>query len=212
MFIAFEGPEGGGKSLQVGRLVGRLRDEGLDVVSTREPGGTKVGTAIREVLLGLGDYAILPETEVLLLAAARAQHVREVIRPALESGAVVVCDRFVDSTYAYQGGGSGLEFESLQALQLFATAGLEPELRFLLDLPVEVGLRRRHADAASVNRIDLADVAYHQRVRDAYLALASAAPTRWVVIDAGAAPDIVHENIWRQLRSTLLNANYVATE
>jgi len=116
---------------------------------------------------------------------------------------VVVCDRFVDSTYAYQGGGSGLDMASLRAIQSFATDGLEPDIRLLLDLPVDLGLRRRYADPASVNRIDLADLAYHQRVRDAYLALAREAPRQWVVIDAKDAPDVVHETIWRQLQSTL---------
>lgn len=212
LFIAFEGPEGGGKSLQVGLLAERLRSDGADVVATREPGGTKVGDEIRAVLLGLGDYAILPETEVLLLAAARAQHVREVITPALERGALVVCDRFVDSTFAYQGGGSGLDMSSLRTIQAFATGGLEPDIRFLLDLPVQVGLQRRHAEPASVNRIDLADNAFHQRVRDAYLNLVTAAPRQWVVIDADAAPDTVHETIWRELRRVRANPRYVVTE
>lgn len=205
-FIVFEGPEGGGKSLQVGRLAERLRSDGCEVVATREPGGTRVGNEIRSILLGMGDNAILPETEVLLLAAARAQHVREIIQPALERGAVVVCDRFVDSTLAYQGGGSGVDISSLRSIQLFATGGLEPDIRILLDLPVQVGLRRRHADPTSVNRIDLANVAFHQRVREAYLNLAATAPQRWVVIDAEETPDIVCENIWRQVRRILANA------
>lgn len=202
-FIVFEGPEGGGKSIQVARLVERLRTEGRDVVSTREPGGTRVGNDIRSVLLGLKDYAILPETEVLLLAAARAQHVREVIRPALERGIWVVCDRYVDSTYAYQGGGSGLEAESLRSIQEFATNGLEPDTRILLDLPVEIGLRRRHADPETVNRIDMADRSYHERVRTRYLELAQANPGQWIVIDAQETPEQVEMAIWRQLQLRL---------
>lgn len=202
-FIVFEGPEGGGKSIQVARLVERLRTEGRDVVSTREPGGTRVGNDIRSVLLGLKDYAILPETEVLLLAAARAQHVREVIRPALERGIWVVCDRYVDSTYAYQGGGSGLEVESLRSIQEFATNGLEPDTRILLDLPVEIGLRRRHADPETVNRIDMADRSYHERVRTRYLELAQANPGQWIVIDAQETPEQVEMAIWRQLQLRL---------
>jgi dTMP kinase len=205
-FIVFEGPEGGGKTLQIVRLAERLRNAGHDVVATREPGGTRVGNEIRSILLGLGDYAILPETEVLLLAAARAQHVREVIGPALARGAMVVCDRYVDSTYAYQGGGSGLDLESLRTIQAFATDGLEPDLRILLDLPVEVGLGRRHSVPASVNRIDMASVAYHQRVREAYLALASANPQHWVIVDAEAVPDTVELTIWSQLQRKLANA------
>jgi dTMP kinase len=202
-FIVFEGPEGGGKSLQVSRLAERLSLAGEDVVSTREPGGTRVGNEIRSILLGLGDYAILPETEVLLLAAARAQHVREVIVPARARGALVLCDRYVDSTYAYQGGGSGVDLESLRNIQAFATDGLEPDVRVLLDLPVEIGLRRRHADPTSVNRIDMASVAFHQRVREAYLALSSLDPQHWIVIDAAAGPDEVEVNIWSQLQRKL---------
>jgi dTMP kinase len=202
-FIVFEGPEGGGKTLQIGRLAARLEHDGHDVVRTREPGGTRLGNAIREILLGQGDYAILPETEVLLLAAARAQHVREVIRPALDRGAWVLCDRYVDSTLAYQGGGSGIERARLQPIQDFATGGLWPDLRILLDVPVDIGLQRRHADPASVNRIDLADLAFHERVRAAYLSLAAASPADWVVVDARDAPDVVQLHIWGRLQERL---------
>ncbi len=202
-FIVFEGPEGGGKTLQSGRLAERLRQDGRDVVETREPGGTALGDELRSVLLKQGGYTIVPEAEVLLLAAARAQHVREVIRPALGRGAWVVCDRFVDSTYAYQGGGSGLDSGSIRPIQAFATGGLEPDIRILLDLPVSVGLQRRYADVASVNRIDLAGTAYHQRVRDRYLALAAESPDGWLVIDAQGAPEFVQSTIWRQVRNAL---------
>ena len=159
-FVVFEGPEGGGKTLQAGLLADSLREAGFDVVQTREPGGTRVGDQIRSVLLGLGDYTILPETEVLLLAAARAQHVREVIQPALEQGKWVICDRFVDSTYAYQGGGSGLDLGPIRSIQAFATDGLEPDIRILLDVPVAIGLQRRFAEPESINRIDLTDITY----------------------------------------------------
>ena len=197
-FIVFEGPEGGGKSLQVRTLAARLRAAGHDVVETREPGGTRIGDGLRTLLLGLGDgdYAILPETEVLMLAAARAQHVREVIEPALARGAWVLCDRFVDSTYAYQGGGHGIDVGQLRPIQQYATGGLEPGLRILLDLPVEVGLARRHADPASVNRIDLAAIDFHQRVRATYRQLAQNTPAGWLVIDAEQAPDVIAEQIW----------------
>jgi dTMP kinase len=182
-FITLEGPEGAGKSVQAKMLAGFLEEEGWSVLLTKEPGGTRLGDALREILLSSDDYAILPESEVLLLASGRAQHVRERIRPALDAGTAVVCDRFVDSTLAYQGGGHGIPLDQLMLIQEFATGGLEPDLRILLDVPVEIGLRRRHADPASVNRIDLASRAFHERVRATFLELAVARPAEWCVID-----------------------------
>jgi dTMP kinase len=207
-FIVFEGPEGGGKTLQVRTLADRLRLTGVEVAETREPGGTRVGDSLRTLLLGLGegDYAILPETEVLMLAAARAQHVREVIAPALARGAWVICDRYVDSTYAYQGGGHGIDLHQLEPIQRYATGGLEPDLRVLLDVPVEVGLARRHADPASINRIDLAAIDFHQRVRTMYQQLAAASPQSWLVIDAEQAPDTIANQIWQGVQATELIA------
>lgn len=202
-FIVFEGPEGGGKSLQANRLADSLRASGYPVLVTREPGGTRVGESIRSVLLGLHDYAILAETEVLLMAAARAQHVREVILPAQARGQIVLCDRFVDSTYAYQGGGRRLGFEALAAIQRFATDGLEPDLKLLLDVPVDVGLRRRHVDPSSLNRIDLADNDFHERVRQAYIELSLQQPDQWVVVDASETPDDVARSIWAAVSSKL---------
>lgn len=190
-FIVFEGPEGGGKSSQLQRLAEELRARRIPVVTTREPGGTELGNQVRTLLLGLTDYAILPEAEVLLLAAARAQHVHDVIAPALRHGKVVLCDRYVDSTYAYQGAGRGLAAGPLRCIQEYATGGLEPDFRLLLDIPVEVGLKRRYAESASVNRIDLADHDFHQRVRNAYLQAASENPDQWVIIDAEQNPEAV---------------------
>jgi len=194
-FIVLEGPEGAGKSVQAARLAAALRQRGRDVVQTREPGGTVIGDEIREVLLRSRDCAMLPETEVLLLAASRAQLVRSTIRPALARGAVVICDRYVDSTYAYQGGGRQVPLASLRPIQEFATGGLEPDLRILLDLPVEIGLRRRFASPDSVNRIDRDDLAFHQRVREAYLELVRTRPAAWVVIDANVSIDDVARNV-----------------
>ena len=182
-FITLEGPEGAGKSIQAARLAGYLESLGWRVLLTREPGGTALGDALRAILLDQGEYAILPESEVLLLAAGRAQHVRERIVPALRAGTVVVCDRFVDSTLAYQGGGHGIPRDQLLSIQAFATGGLEPDLRILIDVPVETGLARRHADPASVNRIDLASRAFHERVRATFLELARERPAAWSVID-----------------------------
>lgn len=194
-FIAFEGPEGGGKSTQARLLAQVLRAEGLRVVVTREPGGTTIGEQIRQILLDQGNYAMLAETEALLLTAARAQHVGEVIRPALETDQVVICDRFVDSTLAYQGGGRGLSLEPLEAMQTLATGGLRPALRLLLDLPVDVGLQRRLATGTEINRLDRAEIAFHERVRAMYLELAEANPEGWAVIDATAAPDEVARRV-----------------
>lgn len=202
-FIAFEGPEGAGKSTQIDRLASAVTTAGRDVVTTREPGGTPVGDAIRGVLLGAGDYAMLPQTEAFLLSAARAQHVHDVIRPALDRGAIVLCDRFADSSLAYQGGGLGMAESDLRCLARIATDGLEPDMRVLLDLPVEEGLLRRHRDAATLNRIDRADLAFHQRVGEAYRSLASQAPDQWAVIDATQSPDAVFAAICQAVQSTL---------
>ena len=185
-FIVLEGPEGAGKSHQAGALSEWLREQGWRVVQTREPGGTPVGDAIRAILLQSDDLHLLPETEALLMTAARAQHVRELIVPSLRQGLAVVCDRFVDSTYAYQGGGRHLALDQLLPLQQFAVGDLVPDIRLLLDVPVEIGLARRHGHADSVNRIDRAPLEFHQRVRTAFLARAMADPDAWDVIDASA--------------------------
>lgn len=190
-FIVLEGPEGAGKSVQTTVLAEWLREQGWQVVQTREPGGTAAGNAIRTILLQSDDLHLAAETEALLMSAARAQHVHEVIAPALEQGTLVISDRYVDSTYAYQGGGSRLPMSDLRAIQQFATGGLEPDIRLLLDLSVEVGLARRHDDGGQVNRIDRAPLAYHQRVRAMFLALADAKADQWDIIDAGKSIDDV---------------------
>jgi dTMP kinase len=196
-FIVFEGPEGSGKTTQVRRLAQALEKRGFPVVATREPGGTPLGDEVRTLLLGMTDYAILPETEVLLLAAARAQHVHDVIIPALRRADIVLCDRYVDSTLAYQVAGHGVDPDAVAHIQRFATGGVLPDLRILLDLPVEVGLARRLGDPDAVNRIDRAGAAFHQRVREAYLRLADSDPEGWTVIDAGQAPDVVAQSVLR---------------
>lgn len=194
-FIVLEGPEGAGKSVQARLLADWLREQGLDVVQTREPGGTPAGDAIRQILLQSDHLHLAAETEALLMAASRSQHVHELLLPSLRAGKAVVCDRYVDSSYAYQGGGRGLGVENLRPLQEFATAGLDPTLRVLLDLPVEVGLARRHSDLDQVNRIDRAPNDFHEQVRDTYLALAQADPHNWVVIDASADVETVAANV-----------------
>ncbi|MEA2582155.1 MAG: dTMP kinase [Thermomicrobiales bacterium] len=194
IFIVFEGPEGSGKTTQARRLATRVSAQGRDVVLTREPGGTPIGEQVRTILLDQTNCAMLPETEALLYSAARAQHVGDVIRPALERGAVVICDRFADSTLAYQGGGRGLSMDDLRAIQRLATGGLTPTLRILVDLPVEVGLRRRFGVEDEVNRLDVAGIEFHRRVRSAYLEMA-ALDQSWIVIDGDDSVDVVEERI-----------------
>jgi dTMP kinase len=194
-FIVFEGPEGGGKSTQARLLADWLRQRGQIVLESREPGGSSVGEQIRQILLDPDNHAMLAETEALLYAAARAQHVGEVLRPALAQGMVVVCDRFVDSSLAYQGGGRGLPMAELLAVQRFATGGLIPELRVLLDLPADEGLRRRRQAGDEFNRLDAADLAFHRRVREAYHQLVGSNPQEWIVIDATRPVDSVHREV-----------------
>lgn len=183
-FIALEGPEGSGKSTQARLLGERLSDAGYSVVVTREPGSTAIGEQLRSIILDAASYAMLPATEALLYSAARAQHVGEVLRPALAAGRIVVCDRYIESTLAYQGGGRGLPLDDLLTVQRLATDGLVPDLYVLFDLPVAVGLARRFAAGEDVNRLDTADIEFHERVRRAYLQAVRRDPQRWVVIDA----------------------------
>ncbi|MBT3191959.1 MAG: dTMP kinase [Verrucomicrobia bacterium] len=201
VFITFEGPEGCGKSTQVARLAERLRDEGYDVVTTREPGGTPAGEAIRGILQhDTAGEDICAETETLLFEASRAQLVRHVIRPAIERGAIVLCDRFADSTTAYQGYGRGFDVEALLQLHAFALGETEPKLTLLLDIDVEEGFRRlqsRNAETQTgLDRMERESRAFHQRVHDGYLAMADRWPGRFSVVDGNRAPEAVHADIW----------------
>lgn len=199
VFIALEGIDGSGKSTVAQRLADAVRAVGLEVVLTREPGGTAIGEQVRDVLLGARSLDMRPETEALLFAAARAQHVAELIRPALQRGAEVISDRFTDSSLAYQWGGRELSKELVIGAQTLATGGLEPDLKLLLDLPVELALRRRNPDADSSNRIDREAVDFHNRVREAYHSLAAADPQRWRVLDAAQPVDGVVEQAMRAI-------------
>nr|WP_301300088.1 dTMP kinase [Pseudomonas chlororaphis] len=183
LFITLEGPEGAGKSTNREYLAERLRAAGIEVLLTREPGGTPLAERIREVLLTPGDEVMNPDTELLLVFAARAQHLAEVIRPALARGAVVLCDRFTDSTYAYQGGGRGLSVERIATLEQFVQGKLRPDLTLVFDLPVEVGLARASA-RGRLDRFEQEGRVFFDAVRQAYLKRAAADPARYLLVDA----------------------------
>ena len=200
-FITFEGVEGSGKTTQVRMAKSYLEAEGLPLVATDEPGGTPLGKIIREMLLNVGPYAIFPHAELLLFMAARAQHVQEVIRPALQQGKLVLCDRFLDATLAYQGWGRGLDRAFIETLHDFATNSLKPHLTILLDLPAENGLQRaleriaQRRGGSPEDRFEREDLAFHQRIREGYLALASKEPTRYRIIDASREVAVVHRDV-----------------
>lgn len=195
MFITLEGPEGSGKTTQAPLLAEFLRQQGCDVLTTREPGGTEIGDQIRSVLHNLGNTSMQPRTEALLFQAARAQLVGQVIRPHLERGGVVLSDRYADSTLAYQGYGHGLPLDTLNAIITFATGGLKPDLTIFLDLDVEVGLQRRIQGGGEWNRLDAYAVEFHRRVRHGYHQLAAMEPERWIIVDACQPFDLVQRDL-----------------
>jgi dTMP kinase len=210
LFIVLEGPDGAGKSVQATRLAARLRDMGLAVTTTREPGGTPLGEQVRAVLLDPGPAVRGPVADALLFNAARSQLVAEVIRPALERGEVVISDRYATSTLAYQGYGSGLDRSVLSTIQAWVTGGLMPDLVVLIDVPVEVGLARRDAGhAAELTRFEDAerhDLAFHRRVREGYLEMATADPERWQVVDGSGSADAVAAEVARAVDDLLVRA------
>ena len=196
MFISFEGLDGSGKTTQIELFAAYLRAEGYDVVVTREPGGTAIGDQIRDVLHSLKNEAMHPRTELLLYNASRAQLVEEYIRPKLEAGTIVICDRFADSTLAYQGYGHGLDLDMLQMILDFTTGGLKPDCTIYLDISAEAGLKRREEAAAAGEewtRMDAQTLAFHRRVGNGYRQLIAQDQDRWLVIDAlGSEKEIQH--------------------
>jgi len=203
LFVTFEGGEGSGKSTQLERLAARLRARGLEPLLTREPGGTPLAEGIRRLLLD-PELRPAPMAEAMLMEAARADLVAHLIRPALAAGRVVLCDRYDDSTLAYQGGGRGLDVELLRALNRAATGGLEPELTLLFDLEPALGLARRARVPDALNRLDREPEAFHARVRARYLELAAASPRRFVVLDASLLPERLEALAWAALESRLI--------
>jgi dTMP kinase len=202
MFITLEGPDGSGKTSQVTPLSDFLTQQGYSVLITREPGGTAIGDQVRHILGDLKNTKMNPRTETLLFLSARAQLVEQVIKPHLENDYIVLCDRYADSTMAYQGYGHQNDLNQIKNLINFATGGLKPELTILLDLDVEEGLKRK-VQGREWNRLDAYSLDFHQRVRNGYLKLVGAEPERWVKIDAGQPAEVVQDAIQQVVISRL---------
>lgn len=194
LFITLEGPEGAGKSTNREYLADCLRGHGIDVLMTREPGGTPLAERIRELLLAPSQEVMNADAELLLVFAARAQHLAEVIKPALARGAVVLCDRFTDATYAYQGGGRGLSIERIATLENFVQGALRPDLTLVFDLPVEIGLARATA-RGRLDRFEQEGRAFFEAVRSTYLNRAAAAPERYRLVDAAMSLPQVQQSL-----------------
>jgi dTMP kinase len=194
MFITLEGPEGSGKTSQIPPLTEFLKKQGYRVLATREPGGTEIGDQVRAVLTNLNNTSMHPRTEILLFLAARAQLVEQCIRPALSQGSLVLCDRYGDSTLAYQGYGHGTDLSTLRQMLNFATGNLWPDLTLLLDIDPAKGLQRKRG-GGEWNRLDAYELAFHQRVWQGYQALARQEPQRWVIVDASQPFDLIQNQI-----------------
>jgi dTMP kinase len=208
VFITFEGTEGSGKSTHARRLGERLAAAGREVVALHEPGGTPTSEAIRDIVqYDKAGEGVFPETELLLFEASRAQLVRQVIQPALERGACVVCDRFADSTTAYQGYGRGFDVETVLAINAFATAGVTPDLTVLCDLPLDAALGRvrdrNRAGGGQPDRIERECMSFHERIRKGYRALADRWPDRFVTVDTGRPEADVADVIWKHVQERL---------
>ena len=207
LFITFEGPDGSGKSTQIELVADYLRQRDYQVYCTREPGGTPIGNQIRDVLHNVSNVEMTSRAEILLYSASRAQLVEQVIQPHLAQGYIVLCDRYADSTYAYQGYGRQLDFGALQMITRFATQNLRPDLTIYLDLDVEEGLERKVAASSAGkgewNRMDQLDLAFHRRVRSGYLEMAQAEPERWLVVDATVSVEEIKRIICSRLEKII---------
>ena len=204
MFITLEGPEGSGKTTAVEAAVKRLQEMGYEIVRTREPGGTPIAEQIRNVILDKGNTAMDGRTEALLYAASRRQHLVEKVWPALKQGKIVICDRYLDSSLAYQGGARGLGVDNILNINLFATENTWPDLTLLFDIKPELGLARISANAdREVNRLDLEKLDFHNKVRDTFLELAKKYPDRFVIIDASQSREEVAKATMEAILSRL---------
>ncbi len=205
--ITFEGPDGSGKTTQIQALYSYLAREGYNVLLVREPGGTDIGDQIRTVLHAVKNVDMLPNAEVLLYSASRAQLVGQMIRPALEARAIVLCDRYAESTLAYQGYGYGLDLELLKAITAFATGGLCPDLTIYLDIDAEEGLRRKmsgfRAGECEWNRMEQKELDFHRRVRAGYRQMATAEPERWFILDATRPIASIQSSIRKRVKGFL---------
>ena len=214
LFVTFEGIEGCGKTTQILLAADYLAKRGISCLRTEEPGGTTLGRKLREMLLNRGPFILYPETELLLFTAARAQHVREVILPALEEGKVVLCDRFADATLVYQGYARGLDIEAIRFLNAFVTNSLKPDLTILFDLPVEVGLNRARERIACLNqesredRFEEEDLTFHKKIREGYLLLAHQEKDRFRVIDAAGSVADLQETVRFHIENSGVRLTY----
>lgn len=208
LFITFEGGEGCGKSTQAEKLFRKLCKASLPVVRTFEPGGTRLGRKVRPTLVSRQlKMQLSPMTELFLFAASRAQLVTEVIHPNLDDGKIVICDRFTDSTLAYQGYGRGINLKTIDIINTLATGGLKPELVILLDLPPQIGLTRHQGN--KLGRFEQEGLDFHKRVRDGYLKLAAREPERWLVIDATLPKTEIGKIIWEKVSQLLASKGYL---
>ena len=214
-FVTFEGPDGSGKTTQIQALYSHLRQDGYPVLLVREPGGTDIGDQIRATLHDPKNVKMLPNTETLLYSASRAQLVGQMIRPALQAGTMVLCDRYAESTLAYQGYGHRLDLELLRAITAFVTGGLKPDLVIYLDMDAERALRRKQAafraGESEWNRMDQKELGFHQRVRAGYLEMAKEEPERWFILDAARPIAALQERIREQVKRLLTERDVGAT-
>lgn len=202
-FIVFEGIDGSGKTTQLKLLGDQLQEQGLPVLYTREPGGTRIGEAIRGILLNPAHSELVPRAEALLYAAARAQHVAQVVKPALASGTIVLCDRFLDSSLAYQGFGRGMDISLLESINEPAADGLVPDLTIILSFCAGVGIDRIKRSGRPIDRIEREAAAFHMRVGAGYLTLARRDPGRYSIINANRSEEGVHKDIMAALEGVL---------